>query len=221
VADEHPARPRGPEDWRSYYEKTGDRPPRSTLLCALALFDSQDPPGDQRLAVDLGSGNGRDTVELLRRGWRVLAIDAEAAAIEGLLARPGVTGTGRLETKVARFEDADLPGCDLVNSSFALPLCPPAAFPRVWQAIRGALGPGGRFAGQLYGDRDSWVGNPTITFHTRAELDALLAGFDIEHFREEEEDSVTPRGKAKHWHIFHVVARKMAGSPLSGARSSP
>ena len=25
---------------------------------------------------------------------------------------------------------------------------------------------------------------------------------------EEEEDSVTPRGTAKHWHIFHVVAKK-------------
>jgi hypothetical protein len=25
---------------------------------------------------------------------------------------------------------------------------------------------------------------------------------------EEETDAVTPRGQTKHWHIFHVVARK-------------
>jgi hypothetical protein len=27
-------------------------------------------------------------------------------------------------------------------------------------------------------------------------------------FEEEEADSTTPRGKPKHWHIFHIVARK-------------
>jgi hypothetical protein len=30
----------------------------------------------------------------------------------------------------------------------------------------------------------------------------------VEFLREEEDDTVTPRGKAKHWHIFHIVARK-------------
>ena len=42
----------------------------------------------------------------------------------------------------------------------------------------------------------------------RAEAEALFAGFAIESFREEESDSTTPRGTAKHWHIFHAVARK-------------
>jgi hypothetical protein len=35
-----------------------------------------------------------------------------------------------------------------------------------------------------------------------------LAGFEVELFEEEEADSTTPRGKPKHWHIFHIVARK-------------
>ena len=42
----------------------------------------------------------------------------------------------------------------------------------------------------------------------RAEAEALLAELDVEHFREEEEDSVAPRGKPKHWHNFLVVGRK-------------
>ena len=221
MSDGPPVRPGEREDWRSYYEKTGSRAPRPTLLIALERFDSEGPEADRRMAVDLGCGNGRDAVELLRRGWRVLAVDAEASAIEGLLARPDLPADGGLETKVARFEDAGLPRCDLINSSFALPLCPPAAFPRVWERIRAALRPGGRFAGQLYGDHDSWVGNPAIAFHTRAEVEGLLAGLEIEHLREEEDDSVTPRGKPKHWHIFHVVARKPQPQSVSGARSSP
>ena len=47
-----------------------------------------------------------------------------------------------------------------------------------------------------------------MTFHTRADVEALLEGFEIEHLEEEEDDSVTPRGEAKHWHVFHIVARK-------------
>ena len=201
----------GPGAWSAYYEKTGKRPPRETLIRALDAFDRE--PGGRRLAVDLGCGGGCDVVELLRRGWTVLAIDAEAAAIEQLAAREDLPATGRLETRVGRFEAVDWPEVDLVNSSFALPLCPPEAFPRLWSRIAGSLGPGGRFSGQLYGDRDEWFGDPTITFHSAQAVETLLDGFDVEHLREEEDDSVTPRGLPKHWHIFHIVARKKGRSP--------
>jgi len=196
------------DTWRRYYQVTGERPPRPTLMFALDRFDADGGPAAPRFAIDLGSGNGRDTIEILRRGWRVLAIDAEPAAIEGLRARPDLPPGAPLEALVARFEAAAWPACDLVNSSFALPLCPPADFPAMWRRIVDSLRPGGRFSGQLYGDKDSWAGNPSITFHTRAEAEARLAGLAVEHFREEEDDSVTPRGHPKHWHIFHIVARK-------------
>ncbi|MBM3486786.1 MAG: class I SAM-dependent methyltransferase [Alphaproteobacteria bacterium] len=199
----------GRESWQSYYAKTGARPPRATLLFALDRFDAEPAPaGRPRFAVDLGSGNGRDTVEILRRDWRVLAIDAEAAALEGLRARPDLPPGAGLETQCAPFAAATWPACDLVNASFALPLTPPATFPAVWARIVAALEPGGRFAGQLYGPRDSWFGDPTITFHDRAEVDALVRPFVVEHWREEEDDSTTPRGRPKHWHIFHIVARR-------------
>lgn len=197
-------------DWAAYYAKTGTRPPRATLISALDRFDSE--PGDTpRLAVDLGAGAGRDAIELLRRGWRVLAIDAEPDAIDALTARPDLPPGADLSGVVARFEDAAWPDCDLVNSSFALPLCAPTAFDRVWRRIVSSLRPGGRFAGQLYGTRDSWAGRAGMTFHTRAHIEGLLAGFETEYLEEEEDDSVTPRGEAKHWHVFHIVARVSGG----------
>jgi len=194
-------------DWAAYYAKTGDRPPRETLLFALDRFDAA-PDGLTRFAVDLGAGRGRDAIEMLRRGWRVLAIDAEPAAIAAIRSRPDLPLQADFSGKVARFEKASWPQCSLVNSSFALPLCPPDAFMRVWQRIRSSLLPGGRFAGQLYGDRDSWAGRDGMTFHTRAEVEALLAGLEVEGLDEEEDDSVTPRGEAKHWHVFHIVVCK-------------
>lgn len=196
-----------PVDWASYYEKTGNRPPRPTLIRALDAFSAEGlPAGGQ--AVDLGCGSGRDTIEILRRGWPVLAVDAAPEAIEKLRARPDLPEHCDLETLVSRYEDMSLPSCDLVNAAFSLPLCPADAFPAVWEKIVAALRSGGRFSGQLYGDRDDWNGRSGMTCHTREAAQSLLLPFDVEMFEEEEDDSVTPRGVSKHWHIFHIVARK-------------
>jgi len=192
--------------WADYYEKLRDRPPRRTVLAALERFGAL-PPG--ALAVDLGCGDGRDVVELLRRGWRVVAVDAEPAALKQLQARPDLPAGADVTPIVSRFEEIALPaGVQLINSSFALPLCEAAVFHRLWRDIRASLAHGGRFSGQWYGERDSWVGRPGITFLKRSEAQDLLDGLDIEMFEEEENDSVTPRGNPKHWHIFHIVARK-------------
>ncbi|HYR67701.1 MAG TPA: class I SAM-dependent methyltransferase [Reyranella sp.] len=191
--------------WAAYYDKLRDRPPRRTLLAALDRFG---PPPPDALAVDLGCGDGRDAIEMLRRGWRVVAVDAESEALRQLQARP-LPPAGDVTPIVARLEDVPLPlGLSLVNSSFAMPLCEPEAFRRLWDRIREALPAGGRFSGQWYGPRDSWVGRPGITFVGRDEALALLDNLELEMFEEEEADGVTPRGNAKHWHIFHIVVRK-------------
>jgi membrane dipeptidase len=184
--------------WGRYFAAAGDDP-RPTLLEALGRFASTG------LAVDLGAGTGRDTAELLRRGWRVIAIDREAEAVEQLrlLASPP-----KLEVARARFEDAEWPSCDLVNASFALPFCAPDAFPALWEKIVRSLRPGGRFCGQLFGIHDDWRGSGVIV-HTREELGALLAPFEVEFLDEFDADGSTAVGTRKHWHIYHVVARKL------------
>jgi membrane dipeptidase len=184
--------------WGRYFAATGDDP-RPTLRDALARFDA---PG---LAVDLGAGTGRDTAELLRRGWRVVAVDREPEAVERLRALGSLP---ELEVRHARFEDADWPACDLVNASFALPFCPPDAFPGLWAKIVTSLRPGGRFSGQLFGDRDDWAGSGVLV-HTHDQLGALLAPFEVESLDEFDDDGTTAVGTRKHWHIYHVVARKL------------
>uniref|UniRef100_A0A832HAT0 Methyltransferase domain-containing protein n=1 Tax=Oscillatoriales cyanobacterium SpSt-402 TaxID=2282168 RepID=A0A832HAT0_9CYAN len=194
-------------NWTTYYEAVEGRPPRETLLKALEAFSTLSHP---RFAVDLGCGDGRDTVELLRRGWRVLAIDGEQKAFDRLLDRP--IHRDLLQTQLIRFEALTLPpAVDLVNASFCLPFCPPTRFPDLWQTIVTALKPGGRFCGQLFGDRDSWAVYPNRTHHTREQIEALLQPFEVEYLDEEEHPGVTAIGEEKHWHIFHIVACKKHG----------
>ncbi|MBI4780967.1 MAG: class I SAM-dependent methyltransferase [Oscillatoriophycideae cyanobacterium NC_groundwater_1537_Pr4_S-0.65um_50_18] len=197
------------QHWVKYYQAVAGRPPRETLLKALALDTEPwlDPP---RLAVDLGCGDGRDTVELLRRGWRVLAIDAEQEAFDRLLERPDLQ-RDLLQTQRMRFENLTLPvSVDLINASFCLPFCPPADFQYLWDTIVTSLNTGGRFCGQLFGDRDSWAIYPQRTHHTRQQVEALLQSFEVEWLDEEEHPGVTAIGEEKHWHLFHIVARKKA-----------
>jgi len=183
--------------WETYYRHAGDDP-RETLLDAADRFDA---PG---LAVDLGCGTGRDTIELLGRGWRVVAIDGEERAIAALRERVGESPA--LDPVVAPMEEARWPQADLVNASFSLPFCEPHAFPDVWARIVASLRPGGRFAGQLFGRYDEWAED--VVTQTRPELEALLEPFAVERLEEVERDGQTVTGGAKHWHVFHVVARR-------------
>ncbi|NET34333.1 MAG: class I SAM-dependent methyltransferase [Cyanothece sp. SIO1E1] len=195
-------------NWLAYYQATKGRPPRETLLFALARFDAEAPIKTRRFSVDLGCGDGRDTVELLRQGWRVLAIDGEKDAIAQLRQRSDINRTF-LETRVQRFESLTLPpSVDLVNASFCLQFCPSEHFSNLWEEVIFSLKSGGRFCGQLLGDRDTWVGYPNISYHTRKQVEQLLQCFEVEFFEEEEHPGKTALGEEKYWHLFQIVARK-------------
>jgi SAM-dependent methyltransferase len=196
-------------EWSAYYQAVQGRPPRETLLFALdRAAEEGSAPG---FAVDLGCGDGRDTVEILRRGWRVTAIDGAADALERLSQRPDLDKT-QLSTEVQKFETLQLPNpVDLLNASFCLQFCEQECFPAFWQKIVDCIRPGGRFSGQLFGVRDSWTQYSNLNFHTRDCVEnSLLANFELEYFEEEEHPGKTALGEEKYWHIFQIVARKKA-----------
>jgi len=187
------------------------RAPRPFALAGFDLAQQSAGPGR---AIDLGCGQGTETAELLRRGWSVLAVDAapEAVArVERLRTLLGPDATNdRLITRLASFSDLDeLPAAALVHAGFSLPFFPPDHFPTLWAAVEGAVGGGGFFVGQLFGDRDSWAttGAGSMTFHTRTALDRRFGGWELLRVDEQDENGNSLAGP-KHWHIFHVVARR-------------
>lgn len=191
--------------WPDFYRAVEHHPPHETLLKALALFGDE----RERFAVDLGCGSGRDTLELLRLGWRVLAVDREREGVERLQKRVPPHQQPNLQTCVTAFEGLrDLPACDFINASFSLPFCAPTHFTRLWEIIVRAIRPRGRFAGTFFGEHDSWAQDPSMTLRTRIQLEALLEPFEIEELLEEESDGETALGDTKHWHTFEVVASK-------------
>ena len=195
-------------DWEGYFEATKGREPRQTLLDVLDTFDRD--PLLQRCAIDLGCGEGRDTAEMLRRGWKVHAIDGHPDGIKRLISREDLGNPANLTMQLAPFEAVELPACDLLNASFSLPFCAPDHFDHLWAQIVEAIRPGGRFSGQLFGERDSWATIPDRSHHTRARIEQLLEPFCIEQLKEEEREGQDCDGVQKHWHVFHIIARKHA-----------
>lgn len=206
-------------DWTEYYSAVAGKPPRDTLLKAADLFE-QDQNGATtapRQAIDIGCGVGRDSHELLRRRWHVWATDFNDDSQRHTLgAAPPGTGD-RLAYVASAMEDlpanTQIPRvADLINASFALPFCNPEKFADLWRWIERTVRPGGRFAGQFFGDRDEWACIRPKSHFTRAQVEQLFHGWMFEHFEEVEKEGDDAMGNTKYHHVFHIVARRGAGA---------
>jgi tellurite methyltransferase len=199
--------PPNSRSWKGYYRKTASRPPRELLLRTLDHIEWERRSRRRRAAIDLGFGAGTDTLELLRRKWLVLAIDQQQDAIRMLSRRIPPRLRGSLTMLVASMEGLDLPPADLIYASYSLPFCTPHRFPALWASIRSALRPGGHFAGQLFGDKDEWRGERSMTFVTSLDLRSLCRGYRVELLRETQEEGQSYEGP-KHWHVFDFILEK-------------
>ncbi len=195
----------GDTHWPDYYEITAERPSWTTTQQAAESFGDH-PTDGPRLAVDLGCGAGRDTRELLRRGWRVIATDMTPEGIETLRRLTPTEDQARLQTHVSDLAVFQIPACDLVNANLILPFLPADDYAAVWSRIRGALPVGGRFSGMLFGDRDQSADEPGMTCPSPDVIRDYLDGFAIEHWNEKEEDGPTALGDPHHFHLIEVVA---------------
>jgi SAM-dependent methyltransferase len=190
-------------DWNRFYGYTKDSPPWPLLMRAAALA----PKGGR--ALDLGAGAGRDTRYMLEQGFDVTAVDAEPGAMALLAALP----QEHLQVVQSSFEDFDFASAiyDLISAQFALPFMPKERFATVFGRLKAALAPGGVFAGQFFGVHDE-SNNPerahAMTFLMRAETEDLLSDLEVIELTEEDADGHKADGSPKHWHVFHILARR-------------
>ncbi len=198
------------EYWSRYYAVTVDRPAWATVKSAIEQFAADDgAAARERFAVDLGCGAGRDARELLRAGWRVLAIDREPAAIAALEVATAPEQRAKLMATVADLASVAIPRCDLVNASLSLPFLLPDDYWATWARILAALPVGGRVSAMLFGDRDGSADDPGMTCPPPEAIRGSLAGFEVEDWVDREEDTETALGEPHHFHRVELVARRV------------
>ena len=205
----------GPERCECFLDGTRGADPRALLVSFLASVDRG------ARALDIGCGPGRETVAMLQHGLRVVAIDPYPRMVE--LARAAVDAScpdarDRVAFHMAtveRFAPQLAPkSFELVHAGFVLPFVRARDFPPTFSAIRAALCPGGLLVAQFFGPDDEFIresGREDMTAHTAAELDATLAGLEALHREEVNRSGFVGKGRAKWWHVHHVVARAPVG----------
>ncbi len=188
------------KDWSEYYEITKAKPPTKLLVKALEYVT------DKGKAIDIGAGALKDTRYLLEQGFEVTAIDKSPLMEQGVK----TLENDKVQAFTTSFEDFDFSEnkYDIASAMFSLPFTEPAHFETVFIKIKNSLKKGGVFCGQFFGMNDEWSKNPKMTFHTEAQVKELLNGLEVLSFKEVEEDSTTANGTPKHWHIFHIIAKK-------------
>lgn len=177
-------------------------PPRPLLIKAAGLVETK---GE---ALDAGAGALNATKFLLSAGFRhVTAFDPAPASRELAEKLPA----DQVTFASAHFEDFAYPvgAADLVNAEFSLPFIAARSFPSIIGKLLGSVKIGGIFTGQLFGPNDSWnVPESGMNFHSRGDVEHLLRGWTILELTEEDHPGKTKLGDDKHWHIFHLIARR-------------
>lgn len=197
-------------DWAAFHRATIGRPRRELLARTLGCFELEGrTPG---VAVDLGCGSGAETIEMLRRGWRVHAVDADAHGPETVRQAVPEATAAALTLHVARFEEFEFPECDLIWAGYSWPYCQPAAWKSLWRHMVAALRPDGRIAGDIFGNKHAWANEPEIQTFPESAVRELLSGLIVEAF--DVEDGIRPSaGSLTRWHSFGIAARKPPSGP--------
>ena len=103
-------------------------------------------------AVDIGCGNGRDTIALLEDGWNVLGIDKEN--VETIIREQLTLDESERFTFInCLFANMKLPKSTLIIANFSLPFAKIEYFYLVWNKIKNAILKDGYFVGNFLGEK--------------------------------------------------------------------
>lgn len=175
------------------------------------LFDLEDIPKDQTIALDIGCGVGYEAAWILQKGWnRVDCIDA-LPIVENYLMQnipEDAEKQGRLTFTPTKFEDFEITtDYRLVCAYFSLFYYEKLEqFDAAMEKALNAVVPGGRFIGAFFGPKHSWNGQRKIIFLTEEELKSYFHDFTIEIFEHTEKDYDSGNGMA-HYDMFHITAK--------------
>ncbi|QUJ67840.1 class I SAM-dependent methyltransferase [Photobacterium sp. GJ3] len=193
-------------DWTDYIDKTNGYNPSQLLMRMEYMLQSL----DGLHVLDCGCGAGNDLAFLIQKGAMVSGFDASRYAIDICGKRLSHQANHIIRLEHASFEDFDYHRYDVVVCNSSLYFCKEVSFEQVWRKITHSIVLGGLFCGTLLGNEDGWNNFEfDTTSFKKPEVFTLFSDFEILLFEERNKDGFSSNGQAKHWHSFHVIAKKI------------
>ena len=159
--------------WKKYYTQK-ELKPSPGIIRALQHFNKHQP--QQKTAIDLGCGSGRDTMQLLAEGWTVFAIDNNTEAIELVQKNCELENQKNLVTACVPFREIEWQPANLVNACLSLPFCNPNYFSAIWHNLTESILPDGLFTRNFFGIHDDWN---ELFLLSKSDIDEMFNQFDI------------------------------------------
>ena len=166
-------------------------------------FDKNIP---DKTAIDLGCGAGNETKYLIKKGFKVTAVDKEERVIE--LIEKQVENKANLDFIICDFEELKLHESSLITSFFSLFFCKPNKFDSFMEEITNNINKNGYFVGNFLGKEDAWAHIESRSFVDENKIREIFKDFEIIFLKEEKYYKDSVRIKNKFWHVFNVIAKK-------------
>lgn len=162
-------------------------------------------------ALELGCGAGRDTVFLIRNGWRVFANDINDTS-ERIKENLNEEEILRFTFLKGNFNELEFPNADLIVANNCLSFGTHESFKLLWKKICASLSSGGYFVGNFFGTKDEWNSDSNkksdMIFFEVEEIKELFNGYEVLMLKEINRVGMTGLGYEKLWHVITVVAKK-------------
>lgn len=196
----------GDFNYSSQTIENGGKFPRPSPLLVKALYyvDLFDIRfSNQPKALDLGSGDGRDSFYLAQKNFFVTSIDKNSHKIDKINSYK----ISNIIGICTHFETYDFkPNTfDLINAQWSLSFIPQKQFTKTFKKIQQSLKPNGIFCANFFGSKDDWYKNPKLTFHTKAQISKIIQDKKTLYFAEQTFIGQTQKGKTKTWHVFEII----------------
>ena len=119
-------------DIQKYYENTENALPHPMVKKFMNMNSNP------KYTIDLGCGAGRDTIYLIKNGWKVLSIDKENTS-EIISSKLNNEELEKFNFECQDFENIELEKNNLLVANFSIPFCNKDYFDEFWKKIANSI----------------------------------------------------------------------------------